>query len=362
MLKTEQQTIAQPELPPKEDIERVAYCAGAYLSAFSKEPFDEKWSIDGIKTPGFLLNPKTTGEFVKEMLTEENTEIFSLPDGAEEIKTKKEIVLNHIDKTLDCSMTEYLFETEWFSDDDIAGLIELRRKIAKSEEEFSKVYIPYPLTSVLESYTKATKDPVSMVFLGYQEGQNFNPNEEVKFLRIQPNMEMPEGIFPRVVCRYVTSNHPRFERKGNVQDQIIKEVGYYLGEEELQEVKNAIDPYAYTIFFGELAKIPSDDKNLKMMEYSRDNYFNILITTPGEIDITYDNIADLIPTQMIFLSVRGTTVLLDGKAGGTKLFTVAKGVLKDKLNLDYEEKDPPLKFQNSNNQEVVIGIIKKIEK
>ncbi len=349
------------ELPSKEEIERVSYCVGTYLSAFSKEPFDEKWSINGEKSSAFLLNPKTTGEFVNEIFQQDDVEFVPLADGSEQVKVRKELILEHIERTLKNPLTKYLSSDKgenWISEEEIIELSVLRKSIEEAKGDFVDVHIPYPLTSVVESYLDAIKDPVSMVFLGCQEGEDF---ENIKFLRIQSDTEIPEGISPRVVCRYITSNHPRFEAKQNVQDRIINEVGYYLSEEDKEKVKEAVDPDAYTIFFGELAKIPTSSKIPKMMDYSRDKYFEILITTLGDVDAEFDNIADLIPTQMIFFSVRGTSVLLDGKSGGTKLFSVAKGLLKDRLNLDYEENDPPLIFQNSNNQEVVVGIIKRVE-
>ncbi len=360
MATAEQLQVSNIELPSKEEIGRVSSCVGTYLCAFSKEPFDEKWSVNGEKSSAFLLNPKTAGEFINNFFLDGDFNLSSLPDGGEKLKVKKELVLDHIDKTLEDPMTEYLFSQGWISEDELVELEGLRNNVGKSKDNFVRIDMPYPVSSVMESYVSATKDPVSMVFLGYQESP-FKQGDEVKFLRIQPGVEIPKNIYPRVVCRYVTSNHPRFEAKQNVQDRIIEEVGYYLDEEAIKEVRGSIDPYAYTIFFGELAKIPSCDASLKMMEMSRDNYFNVLITTPGEIDVSYDNIADLIPTQMIFLSIRGTTVLLGDDSGSSKLFTVAKGLLKDRLGLDYEEKSPPLKFTNTSNQEVVIGIIKRVE-
>ena len=97
MSMSEREVENRVELPSKEEIERVSYCVGTYLSAFSKEPFDEKWSINGEKSSAFLLNPKTAGEFVNEVLNQEGVQIQPLAEGGEELKVEKETVLKHID-------------------------------------------------------------------------------------------------------------------------------------------------------------------------------------------------------------------------------------------------------------------------
>lgn len=355
MLKTEQQISAPTELPPKEDIERVAYCVGTYLSAFSKEPFDEKWSVDGVKSPAFLLNPKTTGEFVKEVLNDENTEIFSLEDGSEKAKVQKKIVLDHIEKTLDDPMTEYLFSTDWISEDEVVNLTEIKNMLEKKEEDFVEIDIPYPLTSIFESYIDATQEPLSMVLLGYQSSSSWSPENEVKFLRIQEFTPAIENVYPRFIARYLTANSPKLEEKVNVHDLVLKEVGYYLDDEQKEELKKSIDPDEYTSFFGELAKIPSADRTLKAMLLSGVHYANIL-TDMSFSKNPYESL-DLIQRQMIYLSITGTTVVSEKDDKGTKFLDTARALCQA---LGIEHKEKMLKFLNNKNQEILIGIVQRI--
>ena len=145
MLETEEQSFTKVELPAKEDVERVAYCVGTYLSVFSKEPFDEKWSVDGEKISGFLLNPKATGDFIKEISQDDSFELVVDQDMSERAKVKKNLVLAHIDRTLVCPFTKYLCDTGWVSADEIRELETLKKDLLKNSNEFAEVEIIYPV-------------------------------------------------------------------------------------------------------------------------------------------------------------------------------------------------------------------------
>ncbi len=356
MPKQEQQNTVEL-LDPKE-VERVSYCAGAYLSAFSKEPFDEKWSVDGVESSGLLLNPKTTGEFVREILNEEDTKLFSLSDGTEKAKVQKEIVLKHINNTLSDSMTEYLFSSDWISEEEIANLIDLKNILEEEKEDFVEIGMVYPLTKIMNSYIDVVRRPESLVLLGYQDEVGEGLENKVKFLRLQPDTVLPNGVWPRLLARYLTINSPKSLETQNSTEAVITEVKDYLNEDDLARIKGFVNPDEYTVYLGEIAKIGKFSKNFRANVYTGVEYLKLLTSIPEDKKEIL-SIPDLVPRQIVYFTFEGTTIAEkeQDSPNQSKFYTMIQQLFEP-LGAFYEEKI--LELQDKNSKKMYLTNIKKI--
>jgi len=366
---TEKNKLADP--PSKEDIERVAYCAGVYLASFSKEPFDEKWSIDGCVIPGLLLNPRTTGHFVKAVFHQDDLKITASPDGGEHFNVNKELLLNYLEETLSDPMTSYLCDAEWFSKTDIESLARLKNKISTNNDKNIDVYIPYPVTNILSSYVEAIQGAYSIVSLGFHETWEYKPapeqktkdnapptvSNEVKLLRITPDTIIPDDVYPRLCSRYLGINHPGNDKREDVAEIAIRETEFYLNKSETDVIKEKVEPNVYTSFLGEVAKIPDNDYTLSGMHWIAIKYLEIL-TTRNEITADYE-VKDLLPKQLLYLSLPGTAVSSKSKIhrGESRLMQTLR-FFYNPVGLEIEEE--VLSFPKPDGQTVLFGIIKQV--
>ena len=356
-------------LPTREEVELVAYCVGVYLSAYSKEPFDEKWSVDGVKMSGLLLNPRSTAHFVKELFSQERPAISATSDGGEQAIVSKGLLLKHLEDTLSDPMTGFLCDTKWFTKTDIEGLHELIEVLIKSKKELFNLHMPYPLTSILDSYVEAKDAPYSVLTLGYHDDwvicpiktgdDNLTPNinSEFKLLHITSDTNTPCNIYPRFVGRYLNVNHPGSDKLEDAAELAIKETGYYLNDTEQEILRKNIKPDAYTTFFGEVAKIPDTDMTLQGIRYSGFKYIET-ITSRNDKTINFET-KELLPKQLLYMTLPGTTVASESKIkrGESRLLQAIR-FFYEPLGLEYKEEVFILK--KPDDQAVLFGIIKQI--
>jgi|GEM_PF-6538309 len=346
------------EAPSKE----ISYMIGTYLTGFSRPPFNEKWVIDGYTSSDFLLNPKTTGDFVNEIFQQDELEIFPSSDGGEQIKVEKGMVLKHIQRTLNCPMTEHLSKTGWFSEDAKEELLDIGKSINESEERFLYIQAPFPLTKILNAYTETMNRPRSLVVLGYQDESGFSLENKMQFLRLGKDT-LPSGkAYPRFAVRLRTINHPEIVKtpsdSENLQKVVFDEIGYYFAKDELKTIANKIDPNLYTCYLGEIVKIDEFNKNLSGIIFAGNEYLKVLTSDLGD-EINYEK-TNLAPEQIVYLSIEGTNVIKSGRdrTSGSNLFLLLKRLLKP---FDLQFKEEILSFDRPNRQNVVLGIIKQIK-
>ena len=353
------ESVSEVELPSKEEMDLVAPSVGLYVCAFSKKPFSEAWSVDGEEIGGLLLNPRTAGELVKQLYDPNQSTIKRSAAFQEKSQVKKDVVLEHVDKTLKDPMTSYLCRENWFSKEDFAQLKNLQENLSISKDNYCEIEFLYPLTMAVDSYREILGASRDLLLLGYQSDETFDENSEVKFINVNTELEIPEEmVYPRVLGRFLSANHPDLEGGIGADELAIKETKYYLNKEEQEELRNAVDSDRYTIFLGEVAKIPDNKVGFNAMFLAGAKYMEVLMQ-PSETKTDLNHPIDYIPEQVLYMSLPGTAVTNESRMykGNSRLYQ-SLSVFWKPFGLNYEENI--LSFTKPDGEVVLFGIIKRI--
>jgi hypothetical protein len=344
--------------PTKEEIQLIAPALGIYTCVFSKKPFGEAWSVNGEEISGLLLNPKTAGDLIENLYNPEVSEIKQESFFEEVAEVEKGVLLEHIEKTLADSMTKHLSYEGWFSKKDILQLEKLKETLLNDKNDYCNIQFLYPLTLAFNSYLEMLKTPRSLLLLGYQEGIAFDKDSEVKFMRINTERSVPSNpYYPLLVGRFLSANHPDVEDESGPRELAIKETKYYLNKEEQVELSNAIDPNLYTIFLGEVAKVPDSDKRVNAMFLAGAEYMRILME-PSDTKTDLNHPLDYIPEQVLYMTLPGTAVAAESKRqkGNSRLYQ-SLSVFWKPFGLEYDEEI--LSFSKPDGETVLFGVIKR---
>lgn len=327
-------------------------CAGVYLSAFSKYPFNEVWSVNGEAMSGFLLNPKVTADLVRDIELGNFIRRYDI-EAEEEVVVDRSVVERHIQTYLSDPMTDYLVKEGWITPVEIKEMRQLLENLEQHEEELT-LTIPYPLRRVMEVYENASSNSESLVLLGYQKGA-FNYQSKIDYSRITPTTNLPTDLYPRMVTRIVTLNSPNSKDNGmvNVADAVIRETGYYLTEWEKNVVRNELRSEAFTAYLGEIAKIPDTDGRIHATNAAGRSYIRMIA---GKFLAALKEGNAVLPEQGVYLTMTGTPIA-ETKSSESKLLSYINGMLKKVGGIQYEEKR--LKFSKPTG-DIIIGIIQRV--
>lgn len=267
-----------------EQLDGLAAASAVYISVFSKPPFSETWTIkEGVSDLKQRLG-------LEQFNTENSDHLFSL--------------------------TKYLVENI-----DKVQISESGDKQLVTLDNNVQIETVYSIDNILTTYGREIKDPSSLLLLKYEDETGTEKTIDLTIDKVEGQIIKPTGI---VRVRNVETS---------VGSHIEEEIGHYISEESMQELKNILME-TRTAYLGEVGNIGTDQR--------------LMLTAIPKIFAKFQPL----PKQVVLFTKVGSSILQEeGKNNDIMLRILNKFVYKGQ-ELQHVQKQYP----DATNSGIVVNI------